>query len=202
MGTTRRLDVPERVLASLAREFAVFRAAVWARMAQHAGAVDPHPGYMLDDERIFIPAPSMSATAGTATAASAGASTVAGVAGYALAATGTNAVGLQLMFPRSWASFNAYVWWTRDGTEASAKTVWDTSRHALAAGETIAMTTTTDVTVAPPAQYVIKRTLLSSGGGIAVDEMYALNIRRLADADADTFTGSVIIVGVELEKAS
>lgn len=46
MGTTRRLEGPERVLAALGRELGALRAAVWARMAQHAGAADPHASYV------------------------------------------------------------------------------------------------------------------------------------------------------------
>jgi len=111
--------------------------------------------------------------------------------------------GTQITIPDSWNSVNVDVWWTNPTTEAGTAVRMSTMVASVGNGQVLptAISEAAD-TITVPAQYVLKRSRLSSGVAVSPGQMLTLQVRRYATASQDTFAGNLALLAVTLTKAA
>jgi hypothetical protein len=112
-------------------------------------------------------------------------------------------MGVQLILPTDWASYNVDLYWTRIGAESVGDVRWQWTRSALAVdGDvTVAQAALTAVTEPVPAQNILKKTRLQTNMSFVQGDVVAGSVLRQGFSGLDTFTGAIHVLGVLLTRA-
>jgi hypothetical protein len=109
-------------------------------------------------------------------------------------------VGGTVVIPTGWATYNVTLVWTNAGA-GSGNCLLESFHDQAAPGDTLTFALV-DVTVAAPAQNVLKETVLASGLACTPGQLTNVAMRRHANQAADTLGNDIGVLGIRLNKAS
>lgn len=118
---------------------------------------------------------------------------------WMLDAAANEVVGSEVLLPDGWGKIDVYIWWTNAGA-GSGNVRWGSFRNFIADAANLDVSDVDEaVTVAAPAQAILKRTKLISAATVTGDNRpLRLRIRRDATDAADTLTNDAGLIGVEI----
>jgi hypothetical protein len=113
----------------------------------------------------------------------------------------TETVGTTLVFPPSWATFDAYIMWGNAST-GSGNVFWRLARIETVDGGAInSGELNYNQTIAAPLQNILKKSLLGSGLTITAGALSQLEVQRVDDA-GDTLGNDALLWGLLLVRTS
>lgn len=119
----------------------------------------------------------------------------------------TGWIGIQRVLPAEWNTYNVNLYWTRTGAEAAGDVRLQWATASLAESGDVTTTPTGSGsdsirTESAPAQNQRKTTELAVTQAVGTDDLKALTVVRHGFSGADTFTGAIHIMAVELVRAT
>jgi hypothetical protein len=117
-------------------------------------------------------------------------------------ASSIETVGTTLVFPPSWATFDAYIMWGNAST-GSGNVFWRLARiETVDGGATNSGELNYNQTIAAPSVNILKKSSLASGLTITAGALSQLEVQRVADDAGDTLGNDAMLRGLLLVRAS
>lgn len=111
-------------------------------------------------------------------------------------------VSTSLLIPSGWNTVDIDIWWTNAGAGAG-NVRWEVGYQSRGDTETLTQTwTATASNIAAPAQSVVKKSTIISGGAVTAGELLGLIITRYGSNAGDTLANDAGLLGVDIRKAS